>query len=354
MLSRSRAAVPRRLAALTAVFGLAACGSATPEAAPATPVFVPGSATPGPSAVASPSPSAAASASPAAACGVFPADSVWRADVSKLPVHRSSAAYVNSIGADAHMHPDFGSGTWEGAPIGIPVTAVKPGQTTVKVSFEYASESDKGPYPVPADAKVEGGRGSDGDRHVILYDAAACKVYELYAAYPSGSGWRAGSGAIFDLRSHRLRPAGWTSADAAGLSVFAGLARYEEVATGRITHALRITVPRSRDSYVWPARHAASSSSDANLPPMGLRLRLKASVNTSKLPKQARVIAEAMKTYGVIVADNGSPWYLSGAPDERWSNDALRALKNLQGSDFEAVDVSGLMVSKNSGAVRPG
>ncbi|GAA1620743.1 hypothetical protein GCM10009679_26920 [Saccharothrix algeriensis] len=285
---------------------------------------------------------------------MFPADSVWRADVSKLPVHRSSAAYVNSIGADAHMHPDFGSGTWEGAPIGIPVTAVKPGQTTVKVSFEYASESDKGPYPVPADAKVEGGRGSDGDRHVILYDAAACKVYELYAAYPSGSGWRAGSGAIFDLRSHRLRPAGWTSADAAGLSVFAGLARYEEVATGRITHALRITVPRSRDSYVWPARHAASSSSDANLPPMGLRLRLKASVNTSKLPKQARVIAEAMKTYGVIVADNGSPWYLSGAPDERWSNDALRALKNLQGSDFEAVDVSGLMVSKNSGAVRPG
>lgn len=355
MLSRSRAARWRRLAALTAVFGLAACGSATPEATPASAVFVAGSATPGPSAaVATPSPSAAAAASPAAACGVFPADSVWRADVSKLPVHRSSAAYVSSIGAAAHMHPDFGSGTWEGAPIGIPVTAVKPGQKTVKVSFEYAAESDKGPYPVPADAKVEGGRGSDGDRHVILYDAAACKVYELYAAYPSGGGWRAGSGAIFDLRSHKLRPAGWTSADAAGLSIFAGLARYEEVAAGRINHALRITVPRSRNSYVWPARHAASSSSDANLPPMGLRLRLKASVNTAKLPKQARIIAEAMKTYGVIVADNGSPWYLSGAPDQRWSNDALRALKNLQGSDFEAVDVSGLMVSKNSGAVRPG
>ncbi|WP_222106008.1 hypothetical protein [Catellatospora sichuanensis] len=356
MLSRSLAAVPLRLTVLAAVLGLAACGSTAPGAAgPSDPAFVTpsGTATPTASASVAAGPSAAASASPTAGpCGVFPANSVWRADVSKLPVHRSSGTLVNSIGAAAHMHPDFGAGLWDGAPIGIPVTTVKPGQKTVKVSFEYAGESDKGPYPVPADAKVEGGRGSDGDRHVILYDAAACKVYELYAAYPSGSGWRAGSGAIYDLRSHKLRPAGWTSADAAGLSIFAGLVRYEEVAAGRITHALRITVPRSRNTYVWPARHAASNSGDASLPPMGLRLRLKASVDISKMPKQARVIAEAMKKYGVIVADNGSPWYLSGAPDDRWSNDALRALKNLQGSDFEAVETAGLMADRNSGAVR--
>ncbi|WP_230689245.1 hypothetical protein [Catellatospora paridis] len=354
MLSRSLAAVPRRLAALTAALGLAACGSTAPNAAgPSEPGFVTPGGTAAPSVSAAASPKAAASPSATAGpCGVFPANSVWRADVSKLPVHRSSGALVNSIGAAAHMHPDFGAGLWEGAPIGIPVTTVKPGQKTVKVTFEYAGESDKGPYPVTADAKVEGGRSSDGDRHVILYDAAGCKVYELYAAYPAGSGWRAGSGAIYDLRSNKLRPAGWTSADAAGLSIFAGLARYEEVAAGRITHALRITVPRSRNTYVWPARHAASNSSDAALPPMGLRLRLKAGVDTSKMPTQARIIAEAMKKYGVIVADNGSPWYLSGAPDDRWSNDALRALKNLQGSDFEAVDTGGLMVDKNSGAIR--
>ncbi|MEV4417861.1 hypothetical protein [Catellatospora sp. NPDC049609] len=233
-----RASAPLRLSCLILVFGLAACGSTGPALVPA-----PSAA---PSAV--DGPSAAASASPAATCGVFPADSIWRAEVSKLPLHRSSAAYVDSIGATRRMHPDFGEGLWDGAPIGIPVTTVKPGQKTVKVSFEYAGESDKGPYPIPADAKVEGGRGSDGDRHVIVYDPAACKVYELYAAYPAGSGWKAGSGAIFDLRSNKLRPAGWTSADAAGLSIFAGLVRYEEVAAGRITHALRITVPRSRDA----------------------------------------------------------------------------------------------------------
>ncbi|MBV1851203.1 hypothetical protein [Catellatospora tritici] len=337
-------------AALIATALLGACDTA-PDPQPS---FV--AAAPTSSAVAATSAPASPSASPspsaaAAACGVFPADSIWRLDVSKLPVHASSAAYVGSIGTDAHMHPDFGSGLWEGAPIGIPVTTVKPNQAKVKVTFEYSGESDKGPYPIPADAKVEGGRGSDGDRHVILYDPVACKVYELYAAYPNGTAWRAGSGAIFDLRSNRLRPAGWTSADAAGLSIFAGLVRYDEVVKGRIDHALRITVPRSRDTYLWPARHAASDRSDASLPPMGLRLRLKASVDVSKFPKQARVVAEAMKRYGVIVADNGSPWYLSGAPDDRWSNDALRALKNLQGSDFEAVDVSKLVGDRNSGAV---
>lgn len=338
-----------RLLAITFVvsLGITACGGA-----PSSESHGPVSATAAKTVAATSAPIPSATQSPRPACGVFPADNIWRADVSKLPVSRTSGTIVNSIGADRHVHPDFGAGTWDGAPIGIPVTNVKPGQKAVKVTFEYAGESDKGPYPLPADAKVEGGTGSDGDRHVILYDATACKVFELYAAYRSGSAWRAGSGAVFDLRSNKLRPADWTSADAAGLSIFAGLVRYEEVAAGRITHALRITVPRSRNTYVWPARHAASSSSDPSLPPMGLRLRLKASVNTSTMPHQAKLIAEAMKTYGVIVSDNGSPWYLSGTPDERWNNDALRALKNLQGSNFEVVDTAQLMVDQNSGAVR--
>jgi hypothetical protein len=219
------------------------------------------------------------------------------------------------------------------------------------VHFQYASESDKGPYPVPKNAKIEGGTGSSGDRHVILYAASTCTDYELYAAYPkSGGSWTAGSGAIYPLTSNKLRPAGWTSADAAGLPILPGLVTYAEVASGHIDHAIRVTVPTSQAAYLWPARHQASSSHDTSLPPMGLRLRLKASVNISHLPKQARIVAQAMKTYGVIVADNGSPWYISGAPDSRWNNDALHALGGLTGTDFEAVDESSLMVSPNSGA----
>jgi hypothetical protein len=281
-------------------------------------------------------------------CQGFPADNVWRADVSRLPVHKSSAAFVNSIGAAVGMHADFGSGLWQGAPIGIPVTAVQPGQAAVHVTFQYGRESDPGPYPIPPDPAIEGGSTSTGDRHIILHDVAACRVYELFAAYNKGGQWTAGSGAVFDLNDNKLRPVGWTSADAAGLPIFAGLVRYDELAAGHIDHALRITAPRTRNAYVWPARHAASASTAATLPPMGLRLRLKESVDTSALPQQARVIAEAMKKYGVILADNGSPWYLSGAPDERWSNDALRGLGKLHGSDFEAVDTSGLMVNVDS------
>jgi hypothetical protein len=288
-----------------------------------------------------------------AACTIFPADNVWHADVSRLPVHRDSAAFVASIGASRGVHADFGSGLWEGGPIGIPITAVPSGQAGVKVSFEYASESDRGPYPIPRNAKIEGGPNSDGDRHIILLDRARCRAYELFAAYPRGDGgWRAGSGAVFDLRANRLRPRGWTSADAAGLSILAGLVRYEEVAAGRIDHAIRVTAPRTRNAYVWPARHAASNSNDRALPPMGLRLRLKSTVDISRLPRQARVVAEAMQRYGLILADNGSPWYISGAPDERWNNDALRALDDLHGSDFEAVDTSRLMASPDSAAVR--
>lgn len=345
-----RTAARGRLAtAVMAAALLGGCGATDPVASPSPSSAAGASAGTGVSSTTIAQPSTSA----AAPCHGFPANNVWRADVSTLPVHKSSAAFIASIGATAGMHPDFGSGTWEGAPIGIPVTAVKPGQAMVKVSFEYASESDKGPYPIPPDARVEGGRSSTGDRHVILLDAAQCRVYELYSAYPaSGGTWRAGSGAIFDLRSNALRRAGWTSAGAAGLSIFAGLVRYDEVAVGRIDHAIRITVPRTRNSYVWPARHQASDRADAALPPMGLRLRLKASVDISRLPAQARIVAAAMQRYGVIIADNGSPWYISGAPDDRWSNDALRALKALHGNDFEAVDASSLMASSSSAAVK--
>jgi hypothetical protein len=288
-----------------------------------------------------------------AACSVLPSNDVWHANISHLPVAKQSAAYVSSIGVGSPVHADFGSGLWQGAPIGIPITTVPAGQMKVAVGFQYASESDKGPYPVPKNAQIEGGTGSSGDRHVILYAPSTCTDYELYAAYPqSGGSWKAGSGAIFDLASNKLRPAGWTSADAAGLPILPGLVTYAEVASGHIDHAIRVTVPASQATYLWPARHEASSSHDTSLPPMGLRLRLRASVDISHLPTQARIVAQAMKTYGVIVADNGSPWYISGAPDSHWNNDALHALGNLTGADFEAVDESSLMISSSSAEYR--
>ena len=282
-------------------------------------------------------------------CPAFPADSHWHAPVAGLPVHSQSAVYVNSIGAGDGVKADFGSGTWDGGPIGIPVTQVAAGQAKVPVSFDYADESDPGPYPIPADALVEGGPDADGDRHVLVVEQGACRLYELFDAHPNGDGsWHAGAGAVYDLRADDLRPAGWTSADAAGLPITPGLVRYEEVASGRIDHAIRVTVPDSQSTYVWPARHAASDSGDATLPPMGLRLRLKPDVDISGLAPQARVVAQAMKTYGVIVADNGSPWYISGVPDEHWDNDGLQTLGTLTGADFEAVDASSLMVSPDS------
>jgi hypothetical protein len=212
----------------------------------------------------------------------------------------------------------------------------------VRVAFEYADESDRGPYPIPRNVKIEGGRHSDRDRHALILDRDACRLYELFALYPTSSGgWRAGSGAIWNLRSNRLRPAGWTSADAAGLPILPGLARYDEVVRGRIDHALRFTVSRTRRAYVYPARHYASSSNDANLPPMGLRLRLKANYPVGGFPRQARIILEALKRYGMLVADNGSDWFITGAPDPRWSNEQLRALKRVPGSAFEVAETGG-------------
>jgi hypothetical protein len=274
----------------------------------------------------------------APACSVFPATNAWNQRVDKLPVAPDSARIVAAIGVDDHMHADFGSGLWDGGPIGIPVTVVRGTQPRSRVAFEYADESDKGPYPIPANVAIEGGRNSDGDRHALIVDRDHCKLYELFALYPAGGGWRAGSGAIYDLRSNKLRPAGWTSADAAGLAILPGLARYEDVARGRIDHALRVTVSRTRRAYVWPARHFASSDTDPALPPMGLRLRLKRSYPIGGFPRQARIVLQALKDYGLIVADNGSDWYVSGAPSPKWSNDQLHTLHSVPGSAFEVVD----------------
>jgi hypothetical protein len=296
-------------------------------------------------------PAAGAPSLASSGCPLFPADNVWHADVSRLPVHPRSGAYLASMGPGAGIHADFGSGTWEGGPIGIPYTVVPAGQARVPVRFGYAGESDPGPYPIPPDAPVEGGPDAGGDRHVLVVQAGSCRLYELFDAHREGAGWLAGSGAVWNLRSNRLRPAGWTSADAAGLPILAGLVRYEEVARGRVDHAVRVTVDRSQASYLWPARHQAGQGGAA-LPPMGLRLRLKAGVDIGGFPGQARVILQAMRTYGLVVADNGSSGFIGGVPDERWDNDALHQLGQVTLADFEAVDTAPLRVSPASAAFR--
>ena len=270
-------------------------------------------------------------------CPVFPKTNPWNQRVDTLPVAGNSAEIISSIGARTGLHADFGSGLWEGAPIGIPITVVGRRQAKSRVSFEYADESDRGRYPIPRNVKIEGGRSSTGDRHALIVGRDACRLYELYALYPKSHRWRAGSGAIWSLRSNRLRPAGWTSADAAGLPILPGLARYDEVRRGVIDHALRFTVRRTRRAYVFPARHFASNSTDPSLPPMGLRLRLKGSFDVGGYPRQARIVLAALKRYGMLVADNGSSWYITGAPDPHWSNDQLHTLGRVKGSDFEVV-----------------
>jgi hypothetical protein len=267
-------------------------------------------------------------------CPVFPKTSPWNKRVDSLRVAPNSEAIVRSIGADAGLHPDFGSGLYAGGSIGIPFDVVTKKTPRSRVTFDYADESDKGPFPIPRGVHVESG----SDRHALLVDKDACRLYELYSLTRTASGWHAGSGAIWNLSSNKLRPAGWTSADAAGLPIFPGLARYDEVARGVIDHALRFTVERTRRAYVYPARHYASSLTDPDLPPMGLRVRLKASFDVSSFPKQARVVLTALKRYGMLLADNGSNWYISGAPDRRWNNDALHTLSRVKGSSFEVVE----------------
>ena len=281
-------------------------------------------------------------------CPVFPADDIWNTAVDTLPVAANSAAYVNTIGPNIGLHPDFGSGTWDGGPIGIPFITVPGTQTKYPATFTYADESDPGPYAIPMTAPIEGGSNSTGDRHAIAVDTDNCILYELYSAYPQGASWSAGSGAIFNLMSYALRPATWTSADAAGLPIMPGLVRYDEVAAGAIHHALRFTVPQTQKAFVWPARHYASSLTGAQYPPMGQRFRLKASFDVSTFPPEVQVILQALKKYGMMIADNGSSWYISGAPDSRWNNDNLGQIRNVPGSAFEAVDVSSLQIDPNS------
>jgi hypothetical protein len=284
---------------------------------------------------------------------MFPANNIWNARVDHLPVASESNDYITTIGAGTSLHPDFGA-DWEGGMIGIPFTTVPGSQARVPISFTWPGESDPGPYPIPANAPIEGGPDSSGDRHILIVDRDHCILYEVFAAYPNGSGgWTAGSGAVFDLNSNALRPDAWTSADAAGLPILAGLVRYDEVAAGAVRHAIRFTARLTQSTYVWPARHEASSSTNAARPPMGQRFRLKANFDITTFSPPVQVILQAMKTYGIILADNGSNWYISGVPNERWDNDMLVSeLRRVHGSDFEAVDVSSLMLHPDSGQVR--
>jgi hypothetical protein len=262
-------------------------------------------------------------------CPVFPADNAWNQRVDRLPVAPDSGRIVAAIGADEPLHPDFGTR------YGIPYTTVGARQRRVPVAFEYAAESDRGRYPIPPNVPLEGG----GDRHAIVVDRSTCTLYELFAAQrmDGGASWTAGSGAIWRLRSNRLRPRGWTSADAAGLPILPGLARYDDVRRGSIDHALRFTVRQTRRAFVFPARHFASSLTDPDLPPMGLRLRLRASFDTRPFPRQARIVLEALKRYGMLVADNGSDWFVTGAPSPHWDDDDLHTLARVRGADFEVV-----------------
>jgi hypothetical protein len=284
-------------------------------------------------------------------CQVFPADNIWNVRIDTLPVHAMSGAWVNSIGANTGLKADFGSGLWQGEPIGIPFTTAPGGQAAVSIDFYYDDQSDPGPYRIPPDVPIEGG----GDHHVLVVDRDRCLLTEVFdATKNSNTSWSAGSGAIFDLGSNALRPSTWTSADAAGLPMLPGLARYDEVAAGEIAHALRFTAPQTQKAFIWPARHQAGSSTNPNLPPMGARFRLKSSVNVSSYPAQIRVILVALQRYGMFLADNGSSWFINGVPDERWNNDTLQQLHAIVGNQLEAVDESSLMVSPDSAQARSG
>jgi hypothetical protein len=276
---------------------------------------------------------------------IFPADNPWNQDISKLKVHAKSRAWIESVGADKPLFPCFGA-DYMGAPNGIPYVVVESDAPKQSVSFEYPDESDKGPYPIPKVPPIEGGPKApvDSDRHVLMIDAQNKRLYELFHVLPDGPGkWKAGSGAIFDLSSNKLRPLGWTSADAAGLPIFPGLVRYDEVVEQQeIRHALRFTVRKTQRAYLLPATHFASRSKDANLPPMGLRVRLRADYDVSKFPQSAQVILKALKKYGMYLADNGSDWFITGSPDNRWIDEELHTLKRVKGRDLECVDTGEL------------
>jgi hypothetical protein len=290
---------------------------------------------------------------PGTTCSAFPANNYWHTPVNTLPVNRSSSVWMSHMSPTRHLHPDFGpSYGAQPAPYGIPITYVTGTHPKVPVRFDYASESDRVGYPLGSDTKVEGGQWTSGDRHTVVVDRSTCRVYETWLTRRSGSAWLAGSGATWSLGSNALRPAGWTSADAAGLPILPGLLRYDEVAAGRVDHAIRFTTNITDRRYLWPARHQAGSVTNAAYPPMGARFRLKAGFSLAGFRSDTQVVLRAMKTYGLVLADNGSPWYFQGTADTRWASPLLDDLKRIPASAFEAVDTSSLMISSNSAQAR--
>lgn len=317
---------------LALLASLAACGTGHTGPEPQDPALPPGGGPAGLNAALAPR-------------RLFPLASPWNQPVDGAPVDPQSDVLIASIGADRTLHPDFGA-SWNGGPFGMPYVVVRGDQPKVAVAFDYAGESDPGPYPIPPNPPIEGGPSSTGDRHILIVDADNWVLYELFAAYPTGTGWRAGSGAIFDLARGDDRPAGWTSADAAGLPILPGLVRWDEVEAGAITHALRFTVRRTRRAYVHPARHWASTDPSPALPPMGMRVRLKASFDLTGFPPRAQVVLRALKKYGMLVADNGSDWFLSGVADVRWNDAEINALKAVRGRDFEVVAMGAVVTDQ--------
>lgn len=291
---------------------------------------------------------------PGTKCRVFPANNYWHADISALPVNARSAQWMaHTDAADTDLHPDFGPSFGEQpVPYGIPVTIVKGKPKKVKVKFGYSDESDHRKYPLNRKTKIEGGASASGDRHAIVVDARTCTLYETWDTHKRASGWYAGSGAVWSLKSNALRPAGWTSADAAGLPILPGLLRWDEIQSGKVDHAIRFTVEETSNSYLWPARHRAGGSDDLAYPPMGARFRLKAGFDLSGYSAQARTVLTAMAHYGLVLADNGSNWYFQGTSDSRWPDSLISELKGIPASAFEAVDTSSLQGGANSGRVR--
>jgi hypothetical protein len=338
---------PARRTALAASAVAAATVSCLAAAAsPATAVVPAASATP--AAVAT----RTSASIPGTSCPAFPATSYWHTDISRLKVHPRSAQWMSHMQPTRRLHADFGpSFGAQPVPYGIPITVVN-GAPRVKVTFGYAAESDKVPYPLSTSTKIEGGPNASGDRHAIVVDAATCTLFETWDTHKRTTGWYAGSGAVWALRSNLLRPVGWTSADAAGLPILPGLLRYDEVAAGKVDHAIRFTTNVTDRHWLWPARHQAGSVSNLGYPPMGARFRLKASYDISGYPAQARVVLTAMKKYGLVLADNGSPWFFQGTSDTRWSSDLVSALGRVPASAFQAVDVLPMRVNASSGAAR--
>jgi hypothetical protein len=296
--------------------------------------------------------SAPTAARPVAGCRVFPSDNYWHADISKLPVHERSAEWLSHMSTSVDLHPDFGPSYGEGPNYGIPITVVGASHRKVRVRFRYAAESDRVRYPLGRDTRIEGGRRSTGDRHAIVVDKDRCKLYETFDTRVRNGRWTAGSGAVWSLTSNRLRPDGWTSADAAGLPILPGLLRWREVKGGEVDHAIRFTTNITSDHHVWPARHHAGASSSWEYPPMGARFRLAASFPTTGFGRHARVVIAAMKKHGLVLADNGSPWFFQGERNSRWPSRLVEQLKRIPASAFVAVDTSSMKVSNASAAVR--